>query len=226
MKKNFILIIISVLLVCAMGSAFAGDFILRNGIRFTDTKDIIMKKETFEFVNEYSDSIRFKGSLSDMMANVDYYFNKNSELTDMCYSFGNYKADFFGLLFTNSTDMNNGYSVLRDNLISKYGQPLGNNDTLDVVTGKAFEKYFGMDSAYGFTPGYKCVPSDYDEWVVLLENGDIVKIDLISYKMKFDDKNGYIFNYINLSYKYVPAEEYSNLKEKQDTAQQAIKDAL
>lgn len=191
MKKLLCLALIAILaLSCA---ALAEDFPLRCGIVFGDTPDAVKAKETNEIQGssaDMTDKVWFNGPIDGVKGEIRYDFDEETgKLIGMLYSFSSE---------TDKDAADARYLALREDLIAKYGEGLGNTGgSIFLITGPAIEHAVALiqmyrmigDASYG----------NYDEWSIQ-EDGCFVKIDLISYYMS---GNGTDYMYKNdLSFRY------------------------
>lgn len=220
MKRFFtILLTLSVFLISIIGNAFADEFQLRNGIIFGDTLETIKQKETLPFksITDDNTSAWFgNGKISGIDGQVRFDFSEDAGiLTDMLYAFD---------ITDNKDILDNDYSKLKNGLIRKYGDPLGNvGGSAHIITGQAFN-YSGMIIAL-----YREVLNgggdfrDYDEWIIHCDEYN-VKIDLVSYYYR---NRNYEYSYENLiSYHYYKDDDLLDAIQQQQEENDAIDNDL
>lgn len=200
MKKVLCLLVLVSMLFS--GSALADEFVLRNGIVFGDTLDIVKQKETLTIQSSSEDkdnNVWFDGTIAGMEGSVRFDFDEETgKLTDMLYSFDSK---------TDKDFVDNDYSTLFQSLSRKYGTPLGNSGgSLHIITGLAIEYPATIIGLYRYLIEGAGDFRDYDEWVVEAD-GYKVKIDLSSYYVRDKDYN---YTYYNaLSYHFFTDADYA-----------------
>lgn len=206
--KKLSLFLCLFLLVSLIPTASADEFVLRSGIEFGDTMDIILQKET-ALTRESETSNAFKGKIAGFSdASCIFYFDDNDRLESMDYAFG---SD----VCTSKEKMNDVYEELYGSLCRKYGKPLGNTGgSCYLITGPAIDRMAAFVYFLGTMDGYSADYVDYDEWLVD-DGNDHVKIDLISYYFR-DKKYSYDY-YVDVSYHhYTDADVEAEQAEKQE----------
>ncbi len=212
LKRLKRLLYVLLALSCMSFALADDDFTLRSGIKFGDTMEDILAKETTLVRTTDESNFTFTGKIAGYDdAGCIFYFDDDGKLIDMDYTFIN--------LCTSKDTTNDVYKKLYQSLVRQYGSPLGNtNGSCSLITGKAMEKMWGLVYFYvaamnAYTGNYAGNYIDYDEWIVEAD-GYHVKIDLISYYIRDADYKYYY--YLDLSYHYftdADAEEAINKKQ-------------
>ncbi len=195
------------------------EFTLRSGIKFGDTMDDILAKETTlvrksEDGNEY---LSFLGKIAGYDdAGCTFYFDDDGKLNDVWYTFIN--------VCTSKDTTNDVYKKLYQSLVRQYGTPLGNtNGSCYSITGKAILNmslwvHYFVPLNDNFAGNY----INYDEWIVKAD-GYNVKIDLISYYVR-DATYEYQY-FLDLSYHYfTDADVEEALNEKKSEQEEVDRD--
>lgn len=208
-KYISILLTISILTVCVIGTACAEDFQLRNGILFGDTLEIIKQKETLPFKSITDDNLKAwfgNGKISGIDGQVRFDFDEETgKMKEMLYAFDT---------TDNKEFVDSDYEKLKNGLLRKYGTPLGNTGgKINLITGEAFDYAALLIYLYQYIKGDGDF-RDYEEWIVKCD-GYNVKIDLVSYYYRDKDYN---YTYQNLiSYHYYTDEDALNaIQQKQE----------
>jgi len=220
MKKNIIRLISMLLVLCCVTAAFAEEeFTLRNGIRFGDTIEDIVEKET-TLTRESETSNWFKGTIAGYKnSQAGFSFDDDGKLVDMCYSF-----DQFGNDYKSSSDVSDVYATLYKSVVRKYGSPLGNTGgKVELITGIAMTRMGMTVYIIGGMDGYDGDYLDYDEWIVDCTGGH-VKIDLISYYYR-DSSYDYHFQ-VDLSYHFYTDAEYEEALNEKIAERKAVDDDI
>lgn len=220
MKKNIIRLISMLLVLCCATSAFAEEeFTLRSGIKFGDTIEDIVEKET-TLTREDDDSNWFKGTIAGYKdSQALFSFDDNGKLEDMCYAF-----DQFGNDYKSSSDVSDVYATLYKSVVRKYGSPLGNTGgNVELITGSAMTRMGIVVYMIGGMDGYDGDYLDYDEWIVDCTGGH-VKIDLISYYYR-DSSYDYHFQ-VDLSYRFYTDAEYEEALNEKIAERKAVDDDI
>ncbi len=220
MKKNIIRLISMLLILCCVTSAFAEEeFTLRSGIKFGDTLEEIVKKET-SLKQKEKDRNWFKGTIAgNKDSEAGFFFDDSGKLTDMVYVF-----DQFGKDYKSSEDVSNVYATLYRSIENKYGSPIGNTGgSLELITGKAISRsafYIALSKSFDGCDGDYI---DYDEWTVDCSGGH-VKIDLMSFYYR-NQKYEYTFE-VDLSYHFYTDAEYEEALNEKIAERRAIDDDI
>lgn len=204
MKKTVAAVMALIMVLCLGANALAEkEFPLHNGILFGDSLDTVKAKEEGKVTiqdgsKEKTNKVWFSGTIAGAKGSVRFDFDESTGgLTDMLYTFNDMPT-------TKECDAR--YNELRDGLIRKYGDPIGNTGgTIEVVTGLAFEYAATLMNLY---ESMKIGTGDlrsYDEWIIDCD-GYFVKIDLVSYYIKASDTD----YKVNLSYHYYTGEQNQN----------------
>lgn len=182
MKRNIsCLIIIGMLFSFVHVISFADSFSLRNNIMFGDSYETVKSKET-QPLNKDDDSVLDTGvrqvfTEKGKVAGLDgctimFRFTPDDKLCEMKYDYS----------FINSKEtIEYNYETIYDGLVRKYGNPLNfENGKISLITTLAF------DGALGIIGLFKSIDVDadyldYDEWIVDLDDGNHVKIEMISF---------------------------------------------
>ena len=220
MKKNIIRLVSMLLVLCCVTSAFAEEeFTLRSGIKFGDTIEDILEKET-TLTREGDDSNRFKGTIAGFKdSQALFSFNDDGKLEDMCYIF-----DQFGNDYKSSSDVSDVYATLYKSVVRKYGSPLGNTGgSVELITGCAVDRMALVVYLFGGFDGSDSDYLDYDEWIVDCTGGH-VKIDLISFYYR-DSNYKYLFE-VDLSYHFYTDAEYEKAVDAKRAERKAVDDDI
>ena len=188
------------------------DFTLRSGIMFGDTMEDILKKET-KLERTGEDSNEFKGTVAGYSdVTCTFAFDDDEKLKSMEYGFSN--------ACTSRDTMNDVYKKLYDSLYRQYGKPLGNTGgSCHLITGPAITSMSLWVYLVGALPDNDGDYSDYDEWVLDVEDYH-VKIDIISYYYRNSD---YDYSYfVNLSYLKYTDEDYDNAVDEKRNEQSEV----
>lgn len=199
MKKLLTVLIACILCLSAVTAGTAEEgFTLRNGIKFGDTMDDIVLKETTLIRNDET-SNSFTGKIAGYSdADCTFYFDDDGKLKSMEYGFSN---SCYSRESTNEV-----YKKLYQSLVRQYGKAEGNTDgSCELITGPAIDSMGFWVYLMGMFEGCNADYYDYDEWIVDTDSYH-VKIDLISYYYRNDDYE-YTY-YVNLSYHMYTDEEY------------------
>ena len=218
MKRFMSMLVSLILLVSCFSNAFAAeDFTLRNGIKFGDTMEEIVTKET-TLTRDSDDSTCFKGKIAGYSdAECWFEFDDDSKLYDMEYIFNSN-------ICTSKDEMNNVYKKLYDSLKRQYGTPLGyTGGSCYLITGSAVDSMGFTVYLLGALDGYSGDYTDYDEWIVDCD-GYHVKIDLISYYYRNSDYDYYYR--VALSYHHYTDEDYDAALHEKQGEQQEVDDDL
>ncbi len=212
LKRLKRLLCVLLALSCMSFALADDDFTLRSGIKFGDTMDDILAKET-TLVRKTEDSRTFTGKVAgyDDVGCI-FSFDDDGKLIDMFYTFIN--------VCTSKDTTNDIYKKLYQSLVRQYGTPLGNtNGSCHLITGKAMERMvlcvYLVSSMNGCTGNYM----DYDEWIVEAD-GYHVKIDLISY---YGRDATYKYQYfLDLSYHYFTDADVEEARNEKQSEQAEI----
>lgn len=224
MKRHFIkrltALILSVALLFTATCAFADSedegFTLRSGIKFGDTLDDIVAKETTLTRSEENDDT-FVGTIAGYDdAECSFDFDDDGKMISMTYKFDD--------SFTTRDSGDSMYETLYDSLKRKYDDPIGNSGgSCELIIGPALSSMALWVYWLGTLDGYKADYIDYDEWVV--DAGDYnVKIDLAYYYLRDSD---YEYEYyLELSYLKFTDEEYDEAINEKQAEQEAVDNDL
>jgi len=211
MRKTVAVLLALVMVLCLGVNALAEkEFPLHNGILFGDTLDTVKEKEAGKVTiqdgsKDKTNKVWFSGTIAGMDGSVRFDFDESTgKLTDMIYTFN-------GMPGPSECDEN--YNTLRDGLIRKYGDPLGNTDgTIDIITGLAFEYAATLMNLYESMKIGTGDLHNYDEWIIDCD-GYYVKIDLVAYYIQSSDTD----YKINVSYHYFTEADRDNaIREKEN----------
>ena len=207
MKRFISALLALILCLCVSGYSIADDeFTLRNGIKFGDTMDdILVKETTLERTSETSNE--FKGKIAGYNNASCVFGFADEKLISMNYGFSQ--------SCTSRDTTNDIYKNLYQSLNRQYGKPLGNTGgTVHLITGPAMTGMGLIVYLFGSLEKYTADILDYDEWIVYLDDY-CVKIDLTSYYYR---DSSYQYNYyVNLSYLKFTDEDVSEaLQHKQE----------
>ena len=206
--KKAISILLVILLLSLSISVYAEPFSLRNGIFFGDTMEEVKSKEQLKYINGKEDKNWFRGTIANVDdSEVSFYFDKETgQLTDMSYYLG-----------ARSTVYRSNYDEIKESLIKKYGNPLGNTGGyFHVIVGKAVESYIrGKTIANMYNSKDDLL--DYDEWLINCDGG-AVKIDLIL------ESTSHLT--ISLSYHFATDEEIEKLMEEEKDKQDSLENDI
>ena len=220
MKRFMSMLVSLILLVSCFSNAFAAeDFTLRNGIKFGDTKEEVLTKET-TLTRESEDSFTFEGKIAGYSgAQCQFcFYNNDGKLTDMVYKFDQDVC-------TSREIMNDVYKKLYDSLNRQYGTPLGiTGGNCYLITGEAFDNYAICSLVSQEYEDCSANYAGYDEWVVDCD-GYHVKIDLISYYFGFSKYDLYCYR-VDLSYHYYTDEDYEAAVQEKEGEHQEVDDDL
>jgi len=183
MKKRVVsyIIIIGVLFSFIHIISFADSFTLRNDIKFGDSYETVKNKETLPF-GEDDDSVLDDGTRQvfteeGTVAGIDdctimFRFSPDDRLNEMKYSYS----------FIKSKDtIEYDYKTIYDGLKRKYGDPLNyRNGNVSLITTNAIDGAIGLVALFN-AMDIAADYLDYNEWIVELEDGNNVKIDIISF---------------------------------------------
>lgn len=214
LKRLKRLLCVLLALSCMSFALADDDFTLRSGIKFGDTMEDILAKETTLVRTTDESNFTFTGKIAGYDdAGCIFYFDDDGKLIDMDYTFIN--------LCTSKDTTNDVYKKLYQSLVRQYGSPLGNtNGSCNLITGKAMENmalwvYFFVPLMDNFAGNY----IDYDEWIVEAD-GYSVKIDLISYYVR-DATYKYQY-FLDLSYHYFTDADVEEARNEKQSAQAEI----
>lgn len=189
--KRFFIILLSMLILLP-NIAIGEDFSLRNGIKFGDSIDDVLNKETVS-IDKIDRKIGIvntvRGSISNISGTYVQYMFDDGKLNQM-----NYRYPSGGELLASMS-----YELINNGLIEKYGQPLNDRQKETVV-----QRGLLLNASFivVFSNGY--IQSS-DEWFIK-KNGYGVKIEHVSY---YDGKE---FQH-DLSYAIVSDDELKKLEE-------------
>lgn len=192
MKKIVAVLLAAVLALAACSALAAGDFPLRDGIRFGDTLDDINRKITLTLEDGSkgkTNKVWYTGDIAGIHGEARFDFDESTgELTDMLYTFETKEQ----LPPTQSE-----YNLLREGLIRKYGEPLNNPDgKRHEVTGTAFEHAETLIRLWTQMLSGGGEILNYEEWIVEAD-GYSVKIDLVCYHYRNSGDTLYYSNDIS-----------------------------
>ena len=199
MKRFLAMLIISILCLSVAATSFAEeDFTLRNGIKFGDTIDDILQKET-SLTRNSETSNTFTGKIAGYSdAECTFSFDAEGKLKSMHYDFSEscYSRD-------STSDV---YKKLYQSLVRQYGSAEGNTGgSCELITGPAMTQMALWVYLLGAMDKCDGDYYDYDEWIVDTDSYH-VKIDLVSYYYRDSD---YEYSYfVDLSYYMYTDEEY------------------
>lgn len=220
MEKNIIRLISMLLILCCVTSAFAEEeFTLRSGIKFGDTIEDILEKET-TLTRKSDDSNWFTGTIAGYKdSEALFSFDDDGKLVDMGYSFTQFGNDY-----KSSSDVSDVYATLYKSVVRKYGSSLGNTGgNVELITGSAMTRMGIVVYMIGGMDGCDGDYLDYDEWIVDCTGGH-VKIDLISYYFR-DSNYEYHFN-VDLSYRFYTDAEYEEALNEKIAERKAVDDDI
>lgn len=220
MKKTITCLLSMLLVLCCVTPAFAEEeFTLRNGIKFGDTIEEILEKET-SLTRKDDDSSWFSGTIAGYKdSEAGFFFDDDGKLVEMAYVFNQFGNDYKA-----RSDVSDVYATLYRSIVNKYGSPIGNvGGTTELITGSAITRMSVMVYIFGGLDGYDGDYLDYDEWVIDCTNGH-VKIDLISYYYRDADYN---YNYdVDLSYYFYTDAEYEEALNEKIAERKAVDDDI
>ena len=220
MKKNVIRLVSILLVLCCVTTAFADEeFVLRNGIKFGDTIDEIVEKET-TLTRKSDDSNWFVGTIAGYKdSEAGFFFDDGGKLEDMGYSFSQFGSDYKA-----RSDVSDVYATLYKSIVRKYGSPIGNvGGNAELITGSAITRMSVMVYIVGGADGYDGDYLDYDEWIVDCAGGH-VKIDLVSYYYR--DSNYKYHFYVDLSYYFYTDADYEEARNEKIAARKVVDDDI
>lgn len=216
--KKWVAILMALLLMTNLltAASAAGDFELRQGIRFGDTMETILLKEKV-LVRESDTSNWFNGRIAGYDdAQCGFYFDDDGRLTGLDYSFKKATCE-------TRSDTTAVYETIYDSLVRQYGTPIGNTGgSIELITGPAIDRMLLWVYLLGALDGFDADYIDYDEWVVDCD-GYHVKIDLISYYYR---DSSYEYSYfVDVSYhRYTDADYEAAVNEKRQERQEVDDD--
>jgi len=200
MKKLLATLIACILCLSTVSAGFAEvAFSLRNGIKFGDSiDDIVLKETTLTRDSETSNS--FTGKIAGYEdATCTFAFDEDGKLKSMKYGFSDscYSRD----------STNDIYKKLYQSLVRQYGKAEGNTGgSCELITGPAIDSMALWVYLIGELDGCNADYYDYDEWIIDTDSYH-VKIDLVSYYYRNSD---YEYTYfVDLSYYMYTDEEYN-----------------
>lgn len=219
MKKIITCVLSMLLVLCCVTPAFAEEeFTLRNGIKFGDTIEDIVEKETTLTQNE-ENSNWFTGTIAGYKdSDAGFIFDDDGKLTDMVYVFDQFDKDY-----KSREDVSSVYATLYRSIANKYGSAIGNTGgTLELITGIAITKSVFMVALAKRLEGDGDF-LDYDEWTVECSGGH-VKIDLMSFYYRNKDYE-YTFE-VDLSYHFYTDAEYEEALNEKIAERKAVDDDI
>lgn len=192
MKKYIICLFLTLLFLCLTANAEENDFVFKESIKFGDTiEDVKLKDELMANENNrgeyppvsqkklYTEYIYADTKMADKSCTLNYYFSDNY-LKEIYYS--------FSTLFTDNTynDLEQIYPIIKETLITKYGEPLEKNDPWHKKMGLVAKN----NSVITEQPSYlKYLSHKHDAWL-LKYNNYYIKIDLGLFAR--DQKNAWL----------------------------------
>ena len=199
MKKQIISCLLVFAILFSACLAFAEDFTLRSGIKFGDTMEDIVAKET-TLTRESDTSNSFTGKVAGYSdVECTFAFDDDGKMKSMSYWFS-------GSVCTSKSTANDIYDTIRKSMVRQYGSGLGNTGgSCHLITGPAIDSMALWVYLFGSLDGYDGNYIDYDEWIVDVEDYH-VKIDLISYYYR-DSKYNYTYM-VSASYLKYTDEDY------------------
>lgn len=203
-------------------TAFAEEFMLRNGIKFCDSMSDVILKETLGIYSSGEDGfgdtpyivITKKGEIAGIInSHIEYHFDSDKRLKEIFYSFPDVPAS--------SEDINIDYfNSVNDALMSKYGEPRSQNpEDVFILKSIAYNAASILTSMISWTGGYG-VFDNYAEWIV--DCGEYkVKIEHIEYcegKSFSEAKSYHVLTYFYFTDADVAAAEQEKLDKLNDAA--------
>lgn len=216
MMKKILSMIMAMLLLWSFAiSAFAEDeFILRNGIRFGDTKENVRAKETIAIAEEKEDANEI-WTIEGIVAGIEkvkivYIFDEKDKLIEVRWQLPEK---------TNSDSSDNDYFKLKKAMTEKYGIPLGNTSgDCYIITTTALSGAAGWVSLCAMI-GVGDI-ANYDEWNYEYQNNQHVKIDLVQF---YSGANYSSRQYdIWVGYKHFTDEELNTAKQEKEEENAAV----
>lgn len=213
MKKIFCLILMIAVLLSSTSFA-EEEFTLRKGIKFGDTMDTILQKET-SLTRKSETSNVFTGKIAGYSdASCEFAFDDNGGLKSMTYCFDCFSRD----------TTNNTYDTLYDSLVRQYGKAEGNTGgNCEMIIGPAIDSMAFWVYLMGELDGWSANYYDYDEWIIKCTDYN-VKIDLVSFYYRNDD---FEYTYkVETSYLKYTDDEYDAKIEKKQHERDEVDDDL
>ena len=179
----YILVFTMALCLCACGGASASGkasskeakpFELRSGIHFGDTIDEVKEKETsLRYVGEDSNNkyVYFVGNIAGFDDSTAYFFyDNNNRVEEVAYAFSSvWEPD----------TIKRAYETIYNSCVRQYGEPLSRGTEYPVAGREVSRAYNGIEKA--ISSGGKGELLGYSQWVVLGDDGNNTKIDLVHY---------------------------------------------
>ncbi len=201
MKKTVsVFLVLTIFIVCIIGSAIAEDFSVRNGIKFGMSKKEVNSIEKsigsikLGAFGEFPDILEYEGSVAGEESIIQYCFSENG-LTLINYDIGKGSAEKKNI----SPSREDMFYSLKDTLTKKYGEPVSSDNTIipDSLNGDLLRLH------------RKTAAFDKNEWLVEYDNYFVIILETIdTEKGKLP---GSTFNYtnqpLNLTYLYITKEE-------------------
>lgn len=218
MKKRIDVLVLLIAIVvtltgCGKTTTETPAFILRNGIQFGDSVEVVKQKETtLEFEShkpatseDEDETLVYKGTISGIEESTAEFVFSDGKLKSMLYTLGDSYLDAdetdTSLHRIRHSIVSDQYEKVKNGLSEKYGAPLSEDcgfygSELDgIITLELGNAMFGFGSSNDFL--------QYDEWFFQVGQ-DYVKIDQI-YEVDITSWAGYYDHYVE--YTLIPASE-------------------
>lgn len=207
MKRFMGWMMLIMLLAGVLSTACADEFTLRNGIRFNDTMDEVLSKETEPFATIDREGGMLKteeGQISNIYGtSVDFHFEED-QLYAMYYRYPAFKLDWATA---------GCYELINEALVEKYGRSLSGRAAESVIQSGCFT----ADSLIAYLSGGSVCQGD--EW--LIEYSDYsVKIEHIYYYNGATEEYEHDLSYVLITDDEIQSREEEKQKNKDQLGSQ------